>query len=70
MVITHRREADHLVPRSPSWRRKEVTSVLRTPARLFEWGGGWLWAMSAPSGCSSGQQLPTMVWRPGSRQGP
>lgn len=47
-----------------------MTSVLRTPARLLEWGGGWLWAMSARGSCGSGQELPTMVWLPREQAGP
>lgn len=64
------READHSVPRGPSRPRKEVTSALRTPARRLGWGGGWLRVTSAPGGCGSASELPTMVWRPRRKRGP
>ena len=64
------RQADHSVPRGPSRPRKEVTSALRTPVRRLGWGGGWLRATSAPGGCGSASELPTMVWRPRRKRGP
>lgn len=64
------READHSVPRGPSRPKKEGTRALRTPARRLGWGGGWLRATSAPGGCGSASELPTMVWRPGRKRGP